>query len=209
MSGRVALALPVNLGVLQPLCGWGGAKRTPQRAGGSLRSSSATPSVRHADKAGGARRGLTLVEIILVLSLLVIIGAVTVPLLEGSLRASRLSHSGDLLRRLVARSAGRDPIGRNLRISFRASRQPISDCVVGQSFRPGRDACRGDRRLGGGRKRRLGPFFEEQLAGGRHVRCPPGLGDTTGRGGSRRPMPRGLRRSCSTRTAPLPTPSCC
>jgi prepilin-type N-terminal cleavage/methylation domain-containing protein len=50
------------------------------------------------------RRGLTLVEIILVLSLLVIIGAVAAPLLEGSFARSRLHHGGDLLRAAWSRA---------------------------------------------------------------------------------------------------------
>jgi type II secretory pathway pseudopilin PulG len=78
LSGRVALALPVNL-------------RQVQQA-------------RLSGKTGGARPGLTLVEVILVLSLLVIIGAVTVPLLEGTLTRSRLGHGGDLLRAAWSRA---------------------------------------------------------------------------------------------------------
>jgi len=78
LSGRVALALPVNFGL-------------SRRA-------------RPVGKTGGARPGLTLVEVILVLSLLVIIGAVTVPLLEGTLTRSRLGHGGDLLRAAWSRA---------------------------------------------------------------------------------------------------------
>lgn len=78
LSGRVALALPVNL-------------RQVQQA-------------RPTGKTDGARPGLTLVEVILVLSLLVIIGAVTVPLLEGTLTRSRLGHGGDLLRAAWSRA---------------------------------------------------------------------------------------------------------
>lgn len=44
------------------------------------------------------RRALTLVEVLLVLALLVIIGAVSVPQLAGSMSRGRLQHSGDLLR---------------------------------------------------------------------------------------------------------------
>ena len=42
--------------------------------------------------------GLTLVEVILVLALLVVIGAVSAPLLEGSFARAGLRHGGDLLR---------------------------------------------------------------------------------------------------------------
>lgn len=61
-----------------------------------------------------SRRGLTLVEVLLVLTLLVIVGAVTAPILSGSISQARLRHSGDLLRaawgraRLAAMEAG-DP----------------------------------------------------------------------------------------------------
>jgi hypothetical protein len=78
MNGRVALALPVNLRISQ--------------------------SERHTGQAGGARVALTLVEVILVLTLLVIIGAVTVPLLEGTLTRSRLGNGGDLLQAAWARA---------------------------------------------------------------------------------------------------------
>jgi type II secretory pathway pseudopilin PulG len=44
------------------------------------------------------RAGLTLVELILVLSLLVVIGAIAAPLLDGSFARARLWHGGDLLR---------------------------------------------------------------------------------------------------------------
>jgi type II secretory pathway pseudopilin PulG len=44
------------------------------------------------------RFGLTLVEVILVLALLVVVGAVTVPVLSGSITQARLQHSGDLVR---------------------------------------------------------------------------------------------------------------
>lgn len=74
MSGRVALALPVKL----------------------------EPSGRRAIQS--RLSGLTLVEVILVLSLLVIIGAVSVPVLEGTFTRSRLHHGGDLLRAAWARA---------------------------------------------------------------------------------------------------------
>lgn len=44
------------------------------------------------------RRGLTLIEVLLVLSLLVVIGAIAVPLLEGSFSRAALYGSADLLR---------------------------------------------------------------------------------------------------------------
>ena len=44
------------------------------------------------------QRGLTLVEVILVLTLLVVIGAVSAPLLEGSFSRAELHGAGDLLR---------------------------------------------------------------------------------------------------------------
>jgi prepilin-type N-terminal cleavage/methylation domain-containing protein len=44
------------------------------------------------------RNGMTLVEVILVLALLVVIGAVSAPLLEGSFTRARLEHGGDLVR---------------------------------------------------------------------------------------------------------------
>jgi len=58
------------------------------------------------------RPALTLVEVILVLSLLVIIGAVSAPLLSGSMSRARLQHGGELVRaawakaRLAAMQAG-------------------------------------------------------------------------------------------------------
>jgi prepilin-type N-terminal cleavage/methylation domain-containing protein len=49
--------------------------------------------------ASGPRQpGLTLVEVLLVLALLVVISAVSVPLLEGSFARAGLQNSGDLLR---------------------------------------------------------------------------------------------------------------
>jgi prepilin-type N-terminal cleavage/methylation domain-containing protein len=59
-----------------------------------------------------SRRGLTLVEVLLVLSLLVVIGAIAVPLLEGSFSRAALYGAGDLLRgawskaRLAAMQSG-------------------------------------------------------------------------------------------------------
>jgi prepilin-type N-terminal cleavage/methylation domain-containing protein len=44
------------------------------------------------------RNGLTLVEVILVLALLVVIGAISVPLLEGSFSRAGLHSAGDTLR---------------------------------------------------------------------------------------------------------------
>jgi type II secretory pathway pseudopilin PulG len=58
------------------------------------------------------RPALTLVEVVLVLALLVVISAVTVPLITGSLTQARLVHSADLVRaawgkaRLAAMRAG-------------------------------------------------------------------------------------------------------
>jgi type II secretory pathway pseudopilin PulG len=58
------------------------------------------------------RSALTLVEIILVLSLLVIIAAVSAPLLSGSMSRARLGHGGEMLRtawgraRLAAMQSG-------------------------------------------------------------------------------------------------------
>jgi len=82
MCGRVALALPVNLSCPGDEHDTGEASGTPLPV----------------------PRGLTLVELILVLSLLVIIGAVSVPLLEGTFTRSRLNHAGDLLRGAWARA---------------------------------------------------------------------------------------------------------
>jgi hypothetical protein len=50
------------------------------------------------------RRGLTLVEVCLVLALLVVIGAVSAPLLEGSFARAGLQSGGDLLRGAWARA---------------------------------------------------------------------------------------------------------
>jgi prepilin-type N-terminal cleavage/methylation domain-containing protein len=61
---------------------------------------------------GRRQRGLTLVEVLLVLALLVVIGAVSVPLLEGSFARAGLQHGGDLVRaawgraRLAAMESG-------------------------------------------------------------------------------------------------------
>lgn len=55
---------------------------------------------------------LTLVEVLLVLALLVVVGAVTAPIMSGSIDRARLIHGGDLLRgawakaRLSAMQAG-------------------------------------------------------------------------------------------------------
>ena len=48
--------------------------------------------------------GLTLVEVILVLSLLVVIGAISVPLLNGSFSRAHLNAAADLLRDAWSRS---------------------------------------------------------------------------------------------------------
>jgi len=59
-----------------------------------------------------SRGGMTLMEVMLVLALLVIIGAISAPLLEGSFTRARLQHGGDLVRaawtraRLAAAEAG-------------------------------------------------------------------------------------------------------
>jgi prepilin-type N-terminal cleavage/methylation domain-containing protein len=58
------------------------------------------------------RDAFTLVEVLLVLALLVVVGAVTAPIMAGSVDRARLTHSGDLLRaawskaRLSAMQAG-------------------------------------------------------------------------------------------------------
>lgn len=63
-------------------------------------------------------RGLTLVEIILVLALLVVISAISVPLLEGSFSRAALHSGGDLLRgawakaRLAAMQSGQTHVFR-------------------------------------------------------------------------------------------------
>lgn len=65
-----------------------------------------------------ARRGLTLIEVLLVLSLLVVIGAIAVPLLEGSFSRAALYGAGDLLRgawakaRLAAMESGQTHVFR-------------------------------------------------------------------------------------------------
>jgi prepilin-type N-terminal cleavage/methylation domain-containing protein len=52
----------------------------------------------HAPRYADTRHGLTLVEVILVLALLVVIGAVSAPLLQGSFSRAGLHSAGDLLR---------------------------------------------------------------------------------------------------------------
>jgi prepilin-type N-terminal cleavage/methylation domain-containing protein len=60
----------------------------------------------------GLHHGLTLVEVVLVLALLVVISAISIPLLEGSLSRAALHSGGDLLRgawakaRLAAMQSG-------------------------------------------------------------------------------------------------------
>ncbi|MEX2092071.1 MAG: hypothetical protein WD971_05310 [Pirellulales bacterium] len=51
-----------------------------------------------------SRPGLTLFEVLLVLALLVVIGAVATPLLSGSLARARLENSGELVRAAWARA---------------------------------------------------------------------------------------------------------
>jgi len=56
---------------------------------------------RHARRSlsgSGATRGLTLIEVVLVLALLGVIGAISIPLLEGSFSRAALYSGGDLLR---------------------------------------------------------------------------------------------------------------
>lgn len=68
--------------------------------------------------ASGTRSGLTLVEVILVLALLVVIGAVSAPLLEGSFSRAGLHGASDLLRaawakaRLAAMESGQTHVFR-------------------------------------------------------------------------------------------------
>jgi Tfp pilus assembly protein FimT len=50
------------------------------------------------------RPALTLVEVLLVLALLVVVGAVTAPIMTGSIDRARLIHSGDLLRGVWAKA---------------------------------------------------------------------------------------------------------
>jgi len=50
------------------------------------------------DRAKPPREGVTLIEIMLVLALLVVIGAVAAPMLEGSLARAKLEQSGELVR---------------------------------------------------------------------------------------------------------------
>jgi prepilin-type N-terminal cleavage/methylation domain-containing protein len=61
----------------------GGARGTPRHA---------------AESAGRGHQGLTLVEVILVLALLVVIGAVSAPLLEGSFSRAGLQSAADVVR---------------------------------------------------------------------------------------------------------------
>ena len=86
-------------------------------------SANRPPSERH------SRSGVTLVEIVLVLALLVVISSVTVPLISQSLSHTRLQHSGELLRsawgkaRLAAMRAGEsyvfryEPLGSRYQIA--------------------------------------------------------------------------------------------
>ena len=79
--------------------------------------------------AGARHHGLTLVEVILVLALLVVIGAVSAPLLEGSFSRAGLQNGGDLLRaawsraRLAAMESGEIHV---FRFELRASRYQIT-----------------------------------------------------------------------------------
>ncbi len=84
--------------------------------------------VRRAANLNAFRRGLTLVELMLVLALLVVITAISVPLMEGSFSRAALHSSGDLLRgawakaRLAAMQSGQthvfrfEPNGRRYQI---------------------------------------------------------------------------------------------
>jgi prepilin-type N-terminal cleavage/methylation domain-containing protein len=75
-----------------------------------------------------SRRGLTLIEVLLVLSLLVVIGAIALPMLEGSFSRAALHGAGDLLRgawakaRLAAMQSGQthvfrfEPLGSRFQI---------------------------------------------------------------------------------------------
>jgi prepilin-type N-terminal cleavage/methylation domain-containing protein len=80
--------------------------------------------------ASGARQhGLTLVEVILVLALLVVIGGVSAPLLEGSFSRAGLQNGADMLRgawgraRLAAMESGSTHV---FRYEIRGSRYLIS-----------------------------------------------------------------------------------
>jgi len=57
-----------------------------------------------AARRSGSRRGLTLVEVCLVLALLVVIGAVSAPLMEGTFSRAALRSGSDLLRGAWARA---------------------------------------------------------------------------------------------------------
>lgn len=65
-----------------------------------------------------SRRGLTLVEVVLVLALLVVLSAISIPLLEGSFSRAGLYSGGDLLRgawakaRLAAMQSGQTHVFR-------------------------------------------------------------------------------------------------
>lgn len=84
---------------------------------------------RTGQNSGRQLRGMTLVEVILVLALLVVIGAVSVPMLEGSFSRAALRSAGDLLRgawskaRLAAMESGEthvfrfEPNGRRYEIA--------------------------------------------------------------------------------------------
>lgn len=50
------------------------------------------------------RPGLTLIEVLLVLTLLVVVGAIAVPILEGSFSRASLQNGGDLLRATWSRA---------------------------------------------------------------------------------------------------------
>jgi len=64
------------------------------------------------------RRGLTLVEIVLVLALLVVLSAISIPLMEGQISRAALNSGGDLLRgawakaRLAAMQSGQTHVFR-------------------------------------------------------------------------------------------------
>ena len=79
--------------------------------------------------AGARHHGLTLVEVILVLALLVVISAVSAPLLEGSFTRASLQNGGDLLRaawsraRLAAMESGQTHV---FRFELRGSRYQIT-----------------------------------------------------------------------------------
>jgi hypothetical protein len=60
--------------------------------------------MRHVPAPAKRNRGLTLVEVCLVLALLVVIGAISAPLLEGSFSRAGLQSAGDLLRGAWARA---------------------------------------------------------------------------------------------------------